>query len=68
MKVENCNQYNPGDPNNHLLNVNAFADPAPFSFGDIRVLGNVRTCGYKNENISLIKDFRVAAGNVQIWN
>ena len=43
----------------HYLNVAAFADPAPFSFGDTRVLGNIRTCGYKNENLSVIKNFSI---------
>jgi hypothetical protein len=58
VKLESCSQFNPSDPNhNHYLNVKAFADPAPFTFGTTRVLSNIRTCGYVNENISVIKNF-----------
>lgn len=59
VKLESCSQFNPHNPNAHYLNVAAFADPAPFSLGTTRVLGNVRTCGYKNENLSLIKNFGI---------
>jgi Carboxypeptidase regulatory-like domain/TonB dependent receptor len=60
VKLESCSQFNPSDPNrDHYLNVQAFADPAPFTFGTTRVLSNVRTCGYVNENISLIKGFSI---------
>ena len=39
-----------------LLNVAAFTDPPPFQFGNVsRTLGNVRACGFANENITLNK-------------
>jgi hypothetical protein len=60
VKLESCSEFNPSDPNrNHYLNVKAFADPAPFSFGTTRVLSNIRTCGYVNHNISVIKNFNI---------
>jgi hypothetical protein len=52
-----CAGYNPGDPNSHILNVNAFATPAPFTFGNTYVLPSIRTCGYKNEDVSVQKSF-----------
>jgi hypothetical protein len=40
-----------------LLNVAAFTDPQPLQFGNVsRTLGNVRSCGLLNENLSLFKD------------
>jgi hypothetical protein len=55
-----CNNYNPNDPlRNQLININAFADPAPFSFGNTSVLGNVRNCPYFNENFSAQKMFKI---------
>ena len=38
------------------LNLGAFVDPAPFSFGNAAALyDNMRSCGYANEDISLLK-------------
>jgi hypothetical protein len=54
-----CGDYNPKDPNSTYLNVNAFAEPAPFTLGNTRVLPNVRSCGIINENLALSKIFRV---------
>jgi hypothetical protein len=45
------------DPAKDLyLNRAAFADPAPFTFGNApRLSSSARTCAYSNENISLLK-------------
>ncbi len=61
VKLTGCGDFDPRNPaKSHYLNVAAFADPAPFSFGNSRVLGNIRTCGYKNENFSVIKNFSIS--------
>jgi len=52
-----CGGYNPGDPNSRVLNINAFALPAPFTFGNTSVLPSTRDCGYKNEDLSIQKRF-----------
>ena len=50
-----CGDFDPGRGDRYL-NSSAFSDPAPWRFGSAsRVLGNVRTCGSLNENISIIK-------------
>ena len=38
-----------------VLNRNAFAFPAPFTFGNTFILPNVRTAGFKSENLTLFK-------------
>jgi hypothetical protein len=38
-----------------VLDKNAFAFPAPFTFGNTWILPNVRTLGFKSESISLFK-------------
>lgn len=45
------------DPANNLyLNINAFSQPTPFTFGDVgRYLPNVRGFGFMNEDLVLIK-------------
>jgi hypothetical protein len=72
-----CSALDPNDPaRNRYLNVNAFATPAPFTLGDTRVLPNVRSCGYANENLSILKIFplnersrlRVGADFFNIFN
>jgi hypothetical protein len=37
------------------VNRNAFGFPAPYTFGNTNILPNVRTLGFKSENISLLK-------------
>jgi hypothetical protein len=37
------------------LNRNAFGFPAPYTFGNTNILPNVRTLGFKSENLSLLK-------------
>jgi hypothetical protein len=54
-----CASYDPNNPSSRYLNIGAFATPAPFTLGDTRVLPDVRTCGYKNEDISIQKDFYI---------
>ena len=50
-----CGEYDPGRGDLYL-NVSAFRVPAPWTFGNVsRTLGNVRTCGSLNENISIRK-------------
>lgn len=38
-----------------VLNKNAFAFPAPFTFGNTFILPNVRTAGFKSENLTIFK-------------
>jgi hypothetical protein len=55
-----CGSYDPNNPSqNRYLNINAFADPAPFTFGNTNWLSNVRNCGYYNENFSAQKFFKI---------
>jgi len=55
-----CGDFDPGRGDRYL-NVGAFSDPAPWSFGNAsRVLGSVRTCGSLNENISILKNIPIA--------
>jgi hypothetical protein len=55
-----CGNLDPGDPTrNRYLNPAAFSQPAPFTFGSVQQLPNVRGCGYDNENISVMKNFPV---------
>jgi hypothetical protein len=54
-----CGNYNPGNPNSSVLNINAFAAPAPYTFGNTSTLPSTRNCGYKNENITVIKSFPI---------
>jgi Carboxypeptidase regulatory-like domain len=50
-----CGDYDPGRGDRYL-NVSAFRIPAPWTFGNVsKTLGNVRTCGSLNENISIRK-------------
>jgi hypothetical protein len=56
----NCGNYDINNPNtNEYLNFNAFSTPGPFSFGNTSVLPSTRTCGYSNEDLSLIKNFPI---------
>ena len=56
-----CGSYDPNDPaQNRHLNNSAFVDPAPFTFGNTRVLPNVRNCPYFNENFSAQKIFSLS--------
>jgi len=55
-----CGNYDPNNPTrNQYLNVNAFAVPATFTFGNTYVLPNTRSCGFLNENLSIAKVFFV---------
>ena len=55
-----CGDFDPGRGDRYL-NVGAFSDPAPWSFGNAsRVLGSVRTCASLNENISILKNIPIA--------
>jgi hypothetical protein len=55
-----CANYDPHNPNlSRFLNVNAFAVPATFTFGNTNVLPNTRSCGFLNENLSIAKVFFV---------
>lgn len=38
-----------------MLNRNAFAFPAPFTFGNTNILPNIRALGFKSENVSFFK-------------
>jgi hypothetical protein len=59
VKVQSCHDLNPNGANNRLLNVNAFTEPAPFQFGNTSQLPDVRSCGYKNEDISVDKSVAI---------
>jgi len=55
--------YDPTNPNAHLyLNAAAFSDPAPYTLGDAHTLPDVRDCGVRMENITVLKDTRVTEG------
>ena len=55
-----CGDYDPGNPAlNRYLNINAFATPDPFTFGNISQLPNQRLCGYKEEDFGIDKVFPV---------
>ena len=55
-----CGDYDPSDPSrNRYLNLSAFADPAPFTFGNTRTLPATRPCSYFNENVTLQKDTHI---------
>jgi hypothetical protein len=57
---QDCASYDPNDPaRNRVLNLGAFASPAPFAFGNVRTLPGTRDCGYLNESLSVLKDFRI---------
>jgi len=50
-----CGDYDPGRGDRYL-NISAFRVPAPWTFGNVaRNLGDVRTCAFLNENISIRK-------------
>jgi hypothetical protein len=51
-----CGSYQLGQS---MLNINAFATPAPFALGNTRLLPADRVCGSLNENIALYKNFDV---------
>jgi hypothetical protein len=56
----NCGSVDINDPSQRtFLNINAFQSPAPFTFGNVRVLPSTRTCGFSNEDLSVFKDFPV---------
>jgi len=60
IALTGCGSYDPNNPaQNRYLNNAAFADPAPFTFGNTRVLPNVRNCPYFNENFSVQKIFQI---------
>jgi hypothetical protein len=55
-----CADYVPGQ---RLLNIAAFADPAPFTFGNSsRRLPVARGCASSIENVSLVKTFTISEG------
>jgi hypothetical protein len=63
LGVTSCGDYDPGDPaRNRYLNSNAFATPAPFTFGNISQLPNIRVCGYMEENFGIDKEFPIREG------
>jgi len=56
----NCGNVDINNPSQRtFLNINAFQSPAPFAFGNVRVLPSTRTCGFSNEDLSVFKDFPV---------
>ena len=60
-----CGNFNPAVDT--YLNVGAFKDPKPWTFGDApRNFGNVRGCGYMNENISMFKSFPLYGENTKL--
>jgi carboxypeptidase family protein len=61
LGATSCGDYDPGDPaRNRYLNINAFSTPAPFTFGNISQLPNLRVCGYMEENFGIDKEFPVS--------
>jgi hypothetical protein len=65
LGATSCGDYDPGDPaRNRYLNSNAFATPAPYTFGNISQLPNIRVCGYKEGNFGIDKEFPVREGTI----
>jgi hypothetical protein len=61
----NCNGFNPAT--DVFLNRAAFADPAPYTFGNApRTLPNVRGCAYSDEDVSLLKSFPVIKDRINV--
>jgi hypothetical protein len=54
-----CSNYVFGDPNSSILNRAAFATPAAFTFGNVKVLPSMRGCGYAEEDFGLDKEIRL---------
>jgi len=60
IRLRGCADLKPGDPTaGRVFNVNAFADPAPFTLGNTRILPNTRGCPWIDEDVRLNKAFRV---------
>jgi len=56
IRATGCSSLQPGNPNRQsILNINAFADPAPYTLGNVYTLPNVRGCGFFNEDLGLDK-------------
>jgi hypothetical protein len=56
----NCGNLNPLDPTrDRYLNPAAFAPAAPFTLPTTIQLGGINTCGFLNENISVIKQIPI---------
>lgn len=55
-----CSDYNPYTPGiNTYLNVGAFSPPAPYTYGNVATLPNVRGCANASEDFSLQKLFTI---------
>jgi hypothetical protein len=54
-----CSNYNPNNPASLYLNLNAFVSPPSLALGTVDDLSNVRTCGYMNEDLSVLKTFQI---------
>jgi hypothetical protein len=59
IKITSCGSFEPGNPTSRYLNINAFATPVPFTFGNTYTLSSTRTCPYLSENMSLVKSFPI---------
>ncbi|MEX2262795.1 MAG: carboxypeptidase regulatory-like domain-containing protein [Bryobacteraceae bacterium] len=54
--------FDPG--RDRYLNIDAFSQPAPFTFGTAAAnYGDMRTFGFRNENLSILKNFAVTEGH-----
>jgi len=63
VQIGDCGAYDPTDASrNRYLNIAAFSTPAPFSFGNTRVLPDVRSCGLSDESITVVKNIPVREG------
>ncbi len=55
-----CGDYDPNRPGaDKLFNVSAFEAADPFTFGNFRVHGSERLCGFASEDLVISKDFIV---------
>jgi hypothetical protein len=60
-----CGSFDPTV--DRLLNPAAFSVPSGFTFGNTsRYIGNLRTCGYSNENVSFFKAFPIYGEKAKI--
>ena len=59
-KSGGCGSVRPGVPGQSAyLNAAAFADPAPFTLGNVSVLSTVRACGSLDEDLGIDKEIPI---------
>jgi hypothetical protein len=59
LALSSCGNLNPRGSNNRILNVAAFSEPAPFTFGNTSQLQTVRSCYSAEEDLSFDKSVTI---------